>query len=63
MSTLAIWLFLAVAVLFVLAVLGVLLAVRSTWRKSKIFVREMDSLSQDVERTVGLPQYPNEHVH
>jgi hypothetical protein len=56
MSTLAIWLFLAVAVLLVLAVLGVLFAARTTWRKSKVLVRELDGLSQDVERTVGLPQ-------
>ncbi|WP_129669636.1 hypothetical protein [Phytoactinopolyspora endophytica] len=60
MSTLAIWLFLAVALLFVLAVAGVIMAARGTWRKGKVLSREMDGLSQDLEQTIGSGEWQHE---
>lgn len=56
MSTLAIWLFVAVAVLLVSAVAIVILAFLSTLRKGKVLVHEMDALSQDMARAVGSQQ-------
>lgn len=60
MSTLAIWLFVAVVVLLIAAVVTVVLSARTTWRKGKTLVREIDGLSQDLERTVGSHQQRHE---
>lgn len=57
MSALAIWLFVVVAVLFLGAVAAVLLAFRSTWRKSKAFAQEMDGLSRELEHVIGSQQH------
>ncbi|NDL56089.1 hypothetical protein [Phytoactinopolyspora mesophila] len=53
MSTLAIWLLVVVAVLFVLAVLTVVLALRSTYRKSRTLAHEVNGLSEELEHVVG----------
>ncbi|WP_166350484.1 hypothetical protein [Phytoactinopolyspora limicola] len=53
MSTLAFWLFVAVAVLFVIAVLVVVLAIRSTARKGKVLSQEVGALSQELDHVVG----------
>lgn len=59
MSTLAIWLFIAAAVLLVVAVVGVVLAARSTVRKGKALAQEMDGLSADLDSTVVSPRREN----
>jgi hypothetical protein len=57
MSTLAIWLWVVVAVLFVLAVLTVVLALRSAYRKSQTLVHEVNGLSEELEHVVGSQGY------
>jgi len=52
MSTAAIWAFAAVGVLFVLAVLLVVLAVRSTYRRSRALVAELQGFAGDAERAM-----------
>ncbi|NEE03175.1 hypothetical protein [Phytoactinopolyspora halotolerans] len=49
----AIWLFIAVALLLVLAVALVVLAVRRTIGKGKELAREMDGLSQELDQAIG----------
>lgn len=60
MSTLAIWLFIGVVLLFVLAVLGIIAAARSTYLKGKILAKELDGLSDELERTVGSIEHPDD---
>lgn len=49
MSTLAIWLFIAVGLLLIGALLMVLAAMRSTLRKGGKLIHELDGLSQDMD--------------
>lgn len=53
MSTLAVWLFVAVAVLFVAAVVGLVLIGRSTYRRSRALAQDLTSLATDLERIMG----------
>ena len=53
MSTLAVWLFVAVAVLFVAAVVGLVLVGRSTYRRSRVLAQDLTSLATDLERIMG----------
>lgn len=48
MSTLAFWLLMLLVVLFVVAVVGVRLAVRRLFRRTHRMFTELDSLSSDI---------------
>ena len=52
MSTLAVWLYVTVAVGLVGTVVGVLLAGRSTYRRSRVLAQELTDLASDLERTM-----------
>jgi hypothetical protein len=53
MSTLAVWLFLTVAVVLVGTAVGVFFAGRSTYRRSRVLAQELTSLAADLERTMS----------
>jgi uncharacterized membrane-anchored protein YhcB (DUF1043 family) len=50
MSMLAVWLFAIVAVVLVGTAVGVFVAGRSTYRRSRVLARELTSLAADLER-------------
>lgn len=52
MSTAAIWAFAAVGVLFAASVIFVVLAVRSTYRRSRALAAELRGLSGDAEQVM-----------
>ena len=52
MSTLAVWLFVTVAVALVGSAVGVFLVGRSTYRRSRMLAQELTGLAADLERTM-----------
>ena len=52
MSTLAVWLFVTVAVVLVGTAVGVFFVGRSTYRRSRVLAQELTSLAADFERTI-----------
>jgi hypothetical protein len=56
MSTLAIWLFIAVVLLLVGAVAFVVLAARTTVRKGRRLSRELATLSEEIHHSIGSQQ-------
>ncbi|MGH8774460.1 MAG: hypothetical protein ACRDWI_04560 [Jiangellaceae bacterium] len=58
MSTLAGWLFVAVAVLFVGAVVGLVLVGRSVYVRSRALAQELTSLGGDLERIISVVGQP-----
>ena len=62
MSTLAVLLYLVVAVTFVAMVVVVFINGRSVYRRSRVLAQELTSLAADLERTmnaVGQPDPPD----
>jgi uncharacterized membrane protein len=61
MSTLAIWLFVLLGFLLVLAVLLVVFAARSTYRRGRVLAKEVALLGDDVDRLVARADQQIDH--
>lgn len=59
MSTLAVWLFVLVAIALVAAVVAVVLVARSVYRRSRVLAQNLTGLAADLERTMNTVGQPD----
>jgi archaellin len=58
-STLAVWLFVLVAIALVAAVVAVVLVARSVYRRSRVLAQNLTGLAADLERTMNTVGQPD----
>lgn len=58
-STLAVWLFVLVAIALVAAVVAVVLVARSVYRRSRVLAQNLTGLAVDLERTMNTVGHPD----